>query len=574
MATPTSDATSPSPPMSYMMHPRPLSPATDTSKDELVDKFLARAKISQVSRMLRAKLSLASYKAAHNLGHVPLADLEAQIPPHLQTPLLAPTSSTPSRSSAAKRKLSAAPGNSLAQQQPSSSHAPARTSSLLINGFGSSSTDANHTPQSHSLFTSILAPPPTSQARTIFNPADPPIPAPVRPLPSSVSRSIAEGTRAQAKGRDRTGSSRRAGRSSTTTDPPKRKGKRPAKTDLNPGSSKRSRRNPSDEQMDLEAAATLTSLLLHNQRGAASPRSSIDGGAMSDGTGSQTQHSFSSYSQSTSRGGDARTPPGSRAPLPSVRTPRPATTDKDSEAADLMLYLATSPSPARPSNQGKDAKDMAAFRTLGGGGGAAKKAPPGRVLFPTGGELAPPRQITRGGDTSFHSSVSSIGSEMGIHAAGHTHSQQSTHRAASRLSISGGGSPPQSQGQGGRPPSRLGVGGGSTLLAPPPNVGSPPRSAPADNFNFNEYINASPAPSPVRKVGVMGSGGAGGSLRADVGRKLFEEEMGRGARGSFGSPGAFGHPGSYGGPHIPGPPRRGSGERLGAGIELGMGGRA
>ncbi|KAJ8072903.1 hypothetical protein PM082_016462 [Marasmius tenuissimus] len=568
MATPASDATSPSPPMSYMVHPRPLSPATDTSKDVIVDKFLARAKISQVSRMLRAKLSLASYKAAHNVGHVPLAELEAQIPPHFQTPLLPPPTTTPSRSSAAKRKLSAAPGNSLAQQ-PSSSHAPGRNSSSLINGVGSLSSVAHHMPQSHSLFASILAPPPTSQARTIFNPSDPPIPAPVRPLPSSVSRSIAEGTRAQAKSRGHGSSSRRAAQSSTTTDSTKRKGKRPAKTDLNPGSSKRSRRNPNQEQLDMEAAATLTSLLLHNQRGAgvSSPRSSIDGSVMSDGTGSQTQQSFSSYTQSTSRGSGARTPPSSRAPLPSTRTPKPATTDKDNEAADLMLFLATSPSPARPSNQSKDARDMAAFRALGGTG-AGKKAPPGRVLFPHGGELAPPRQIVRGGDGSFHSSVSSISSDMGAHPP---HSQPPAPRHASRLSISAGGSPPQSQHQGGRPPSRPGVGGGSPLLAPPPNVGSPPRTAPADNF-FNEYINASPAASPVRKVGQMVTASSG-SLRADVGRKLFEEEMGRSARGSFGAPGGFGHPGNFGAPHMPGPPRRGSGDRLGAGIELGMGGR-
>ncbi|KAF9267998.1 hypothetical protein L218DRAFT_995544 [Marasmius fiardii PR-910] len=566
MATPTSDATSPSPPMSYMVHPRPLSPAVDTTKDAIVDKFLARAKISQVSRMLRAKLSLASYKAAHNVGHVPLAELEAQIPAHLQPPILLPSSTTLSRSNTAKRKPSAAPGNSLVPQ-PSSSHAP-RNPSSLINGFGSSPLDAPHTSQSHSLFTSILAPPPASQARTIFNAHDPPIPAPVRPPPSTVTRSIAEGTRAQAKGRDTRPSARRLAESSATTELPKRRGKRPARTELKPGSSKRSRKNPRDDaQLDMEAAATLTSLLLHNQRGAgvSSPRSSVDGSALSDGTGSQSQTSFSSFSQSTAKGGGARTPPGSRTPLPSIRTPRPATTEKDNEAADLMLYLATSPSPARPSNQSKDARDMAAFRALGGGG-AGKKAPPGRVLF--GGELSAPRQIGRG-EGSFHSSVSSIGSEMGAHSGALPSSQ----RNASRLSVSGGASPPQSQSSAGRSSSRLGV-GGSPLLAPPPNVGSSPRSTPADNFNFNEYINASPAGSPVRKVGVIGTSGTGGSLRADVGRKLFEEEMGRTGRGPIGGPvPGFGPVGSFGGPTISAPPRRGSGERLGAGIELGMGGR-
>ncbi|KAG7089345.1 hypothetical protein E1B28_011035 [Marasmius oreades] len=519
--------------------------------------------------MLRAKLSLASYKAAHNIGHIPLAELEAQIPPHLQPPILLPTSTTPFRSTTVKRKPSAAPGNSLLPP-PSFSHA-SRNSSSLINGFGSSPLDAPHASQSHSLFTSILAPPPTSQARTIFNAHDPPIPAPVRPPPSTVTKSIAEGTRAQAKGRDvRRRPSGRTAEATATTSSPKRKGKRPARTELKPGSSKRSRKNASnDDRLDMEAAATLTTLLLHNQRGVgvSSPRSSVDGSAMSDGTGSQSQNSFPSFSQSTTKGAGARTPPGSRTPLPSDRTPRPATTEKDNEAADLMLYLATSPSPVRPSNQNKDARDMAAFRALGGGG-AAKKAPPGRVLF--GGELPGPRQIGRG-EGSFHSSISSIGSEMGAHPAAQPLSQRTT----SRLSVPGGSSPPQSQGSSGRPSSRLGSGGGSPLLAPPPNVGSSPRSGSADNFNFNEYINASPAASPVRKVGVMGTGGTGGSLRADVGRKLFEEEMGRSARGSVGAPaqGSFTPVGSFGGPPIPAQPRRGSGERLGAGIELGMGGR-
>uniref|UniRef100_A0A0W0FGQ7 Decapping nuclease n=1 Tax=Moniliophthora roreri TaxID=221103 RepID=A0A0W0FGQ7_MONRR len=57
MATPASDATSPSPPMPYIAHiPEPRSPLSPSltvisteSKDSIVDKFMARARISQAS---------------------------------------------------------------------------------------------------------------------------------------------------------------------------------------------------------------------------------------------------------------------------------------------------------------------------------------------------------------------------------------------------------------------------------------------------------------------------------------------------------------------------------------------
>ena len=189
-----------------------------------------------------------------------------------------------------------------------------------------------------------------------------------------------------------------------------------------------------------------------------------------------------------------------------------------------MLFLATSPSPARPSN--KDSKDQAAYRALGGVGGALRVK--GRVLFPTsagdiGGEDGNSGRgtglaLARSGESSFTSSISSIGSEMGM-------------RGASAGAITDG-----------PPPRSMLMPTPAQLLPPPPlplpasTPGSPSTlkkdqnssESPKANyqgaveFNFNDFINASPSPSR----GTVGQGQKGNlGLRADVGRKLFEEEQ-------------------------------------------------
>lgn len=201
-----------------------------------VQKFLARAELSSVSRInvltrnvdetqvtraLRARLSQASAKASQS------ESTQTPRPPKRKTTLPSPAPTT---------------------RKPAPMQPPA-------------------IPQSEAtLFTSILAPPPQKQARTILNAADPPRPAPVRPQPRA----------------------------------------------------KRTRRKRDvDGDVEMKAAAALTSLLQHN-RPAASPK-------------------------------------------PEAPT--------DNEAADLMLFLATSPSPARKAAS----SDLAAYRALG----------KGRVLFPT-----------------------------------------------------------------------------------------------------------------------------------------------------------------------------------------------
>lgn len=296
----------------------------------------------------------------------------------------------------------------------------------------------------------------------------------------------------------------------------------------------------------MKAAATLTSLLLHHRPSitgsASSPRSSIDGSEAST-------FSYSHFAQSsartttasqpppTSSGSSASVgtepsfrqqtppPPSSSAPssAPLATTPRPAPTDN--EAADLMLFLATSPSPVRPSN--KDSKDLAAYRALSGGTGPLRSK--GRVLFPSAvGDAMPDNSAVAGSSSpklastlvrgvegsSFTSSISSIGGDM----AGGTRSPEAQPARVSSSLVSP--SPAQLLPP---PPFSLPVASASPvprkgrIPSPKPNFGQGTL-----DFNFHEFINASPSPS--RGLVVQGNKSNLG-LRADVGRRLFEEEQ-------------------------------------------------
>lgn len=523
---------------------------------------MSYSSFSQVTRALRARLSYASYKATHNIPHVPLRDLEAQTSTQSQTASF-------SRTIAAKRKASGtnnyynnpatqgpngmgAGANSLrrgasgAMPPPTTVSSP-RTHYPTINGSFNATTSANDIPSTSrnpnptpSLYTSLLAPPPAKHARTIHNPSDPPVPAPSRPVASPrvrakpSAKSIAEGTRAHAK-------SRQTDKTNAPGSPDRRRTKRPS---ADKGKRKQRATNvdvDADGDVDMKAAATLTSLLLHHRPSiagsASSPRSSIDG------SDAGSVYSYSHFAQSSARTTTAPvdSSPVSAAPSvstitaePSFRnqtppppntgpalggveqtTPRPAPTDN--EAADLMLFLATSPSPARPSN--KDSKDLAAYRALGGGSAALRDK--GRVLFPenpgpldpnySGASVRSGSTLARGGEGSFASSISSIGTDMG---------QRTSDGALIRAPII----PIPNQ-----------------LLSPPPlplassASGSPSGGRDVNQspkpgynqgtveFNFSDFIHASPS-SPAR--GTVGQGHKGNlGLRADVGRKLFEEEQ-------------------------------------------------
>ncbi|KAF9004029.1 hypothetical protein BDQ17DRAFT_472265 [Cyathus striatus] len=591
MATPSSSATSPSPPMAYLPHAQlqpssvdmlSLDPQEKEQRKKAVQKFLARAEISMVTRALRTRLSYASYKAIHNVSHVPLRDLEAQTQPQAQS-----QAASFSRTIAAKRKASGTPhyypnqppNANLASATPrrggSGTMAPPPVSSPRTPhpSHGSTSAAANEQASSSrtpshatSLYASILAPPPSKQARTIHNAADPPVPPPSRPAPSPRVRTVKASPRNTADGRGaRQGA--KARQNKAVTSPDKRKKQRVSQDKGKQKEQERAMDVDVDGDVDMKAAATLTSLLLHHRPSIAgstsSPRSSVDG---SD-TGSQ--YSYSQFTQSSARSSGRVTAPTQSttpllapvhptsappAPAPQVNaaesstarvnaansnsTPPPATLQgtpraapTDNEAADLMLFLATSPSPARAS---KDARDMAAYRALGGGPEALRAK--GRVLFsnqvgsgspgPGGnpeslavahGTHRAPSALSRGAEGSFNSSISSIGGDMGgRRSESSTPRPMSAPTGASQL----------------LPPALM------TLLPSAPtsparkeNIATnSPRSTyvqaapvPPGEFNFSDFINASP--SPAR--GTVGQGHKRNhSLREDVGRKLFVEGNG------------------------------------------------
>jgi hypothetical protein len=428
---------------------------------------------------------------------------------------------------------------------PSISTSTSRSHYPSANGIVNRSANATQ-----SLYTSILAPPPVGYARTIHNPSDPPQAAPSRAAATTrarngsrssdtrTARSIAEGTRAQAKNRKED----------------KRKDRRPSKGG-HKGQDSSTGVNGLGEDVDMKAAATLTSLLLQSRPSITdsvpSPRSSI-----SAGIETLPGHPYSHFAQSSTRTTTASAtavnstessfilpnhrsatpPPHPLGPGPHSGNVTPKATGghrphapTDSEAADLMLYLATSPSPARPTTgRDKDANDLAAFRALGGGAPLLAK---GRVLFPgadDGGGLS----STKSDENSFNLGMPGIGSEIPDGPGGGMNADEIVAKDEPIVA-----SPAQQ------------------LLPPPPspsaNLISPDTSCqslsahpwplsyssadqksalqapPTPNtLSFiNDFINVSPSPIAAPRSGHAGKPGLSSSLRADIGRKLFEEEQ-------------------------------------------------
>jgi len=458
------------------------------------------------------------------------------------------------------------------------------------NEVASSSRNAAAVPN---LYSSILAPPPAKQARTIHNPSDPPIPAPVRPTTPkprvSKSSSIHDGNHPQPKGRQPNKTTK------APVSPNRRKNKRAS---VDKGKQKQhSGVMDVDGDIDMKAAATLTSLFMHHRPSiagsASSPRSSIDGSEVG------SVYSLSHFAQSSARTMSAGNPPAPVSAASSSMTiaadpgPRPQTPPSgsqvqhttpraaptDTEAADLMLFLATSPSPVRPAN--KDARDMAAYRALGGGTGPLRSK--GRVLFPSTSATDPSsgredvsaatagasyRQpaLTRDGETSFTSSVSSIGTDLG---GGARNNLSDGSRGTSIAPVNMSGSEPSQL----LPPAPLPLpllpsapaspAGRRELISSPKAgligiAGGSSNPMPLD-FNFHEFINASPSPSRGPSQGHCGGAShkSNLSLRADIGRKLFEEEQMRHA-----------HIHAVAAPTIGGPGNRQEDYTLSAGIDL------
>lgn len=530
--------------MAYLSH----APIPDSShlthelemRKKAVQKFLARAEISMVTRALRARLSYASYKATHSVPHVPIRELEGQlasqasssshynrsipakrkpagtsIPPHFSNASISQSNAIGAGASAVRRGVSASMPPPVS---PRSHHSNVHGSSAGP-GNKSLSTPANKpSPSAPSLYASILAPP-SQVARTIHNASDPPVPPSSRPAPSprvravkASPKSVADGSRTHSKAKqpDKKALASPERRKKKRASLEKGKGKQPS-TDLD-----------ADGDIDMKAAATLTSLLLNHRSSLSgtSPRSSIDGSE----TGSA--YSYSHFAQSSARSTTATSPPASissastmtgaessfrqQTPPPSLppanfqsTTPRPAPTDN--EAADLMLFLATSPSPARPTPK---VRNSPAHRTLGSDPSMLRSK--GRILFPSASM----------GDIPMNDDPLVTSSRAPTALARPSDATYGDIGARNNADM--------------RTPS---VSAPGQLLPPPPlpsraTPDSPVRrelprsprtlygSAGSTDFNFNEFINASPSPSrPTHKPNL--------SLRADVGRKLFEEEQTR-----------------------------------------------
>ena len=569
--------------------------------------LVPRSPFPQFTRALRARLSYASYKATSNIPHVPLPDLETQSQNQSQAASF-------NRTIAAKRKAAGANnyynnpttqgsgtagnhqrGGSGTMAPPPSGSSPRAYHSSIHGTPGYSG--YNEVPSSSrntavpNLYSSILAPPPAKQARTIHNPSDPPLPAPVRPTtpkPRVPKSSSTHDGNHQPKGRHSNKTSK------APASPNRRKNKR-ASVDK----SKQKRLSSDmdiDGDIDMKAAATLTSLFMHHRPSiagsASSPRSSIDGSEVG------SVYSLSHFAQSSARTTSTGNPPGPVSATSSSTTivadtgPRPQTPPSgsqvqyttpraaptDTEAADLMLYLATSPSPVRPAN--KDARDMAAYRALGGGSGPLRSK--GRVLFPSTSATDPPsgredvsaatagtlyRQpalTTKGGESSFTSSISSISTDLG---GGARSALSDSSRGTVIAPVDMSGSEPSQL----LPPAPLPLpllptapsspAGRRELISSPKAglsgiIGGGSNSTPLD-FNFHEFINASPSPSrgPFQGGGANHKSNLG--LRADIERKLFEEEQMR-----------HGHIHSVAVPTIGGPGNRQEDYTLSAGIDL------
>jgi len=556
----------------------------------------------QITRRLRAQLAYASYKAAHNISHVSLRDLETR--DQSQTASFNRTVVAKRRAAGANNyyNKNASPkptsagtglrrGESAAMAPPTSTSSPRLTASTLTVGHPSHNDVASslrNTGQAPNLFASILALPSMKQARTVRNPSDPPIPAPERSVQSPKSRVTKTSPR-----KDTARPSSKAkptNKNAKSVVSPNKRRKKTSSADK--GKEKqRSDDMDVDGEMDMKAAATLTSLFLHNRPSiagsASSPRSSIDGSE----AGSTYAHSLLSQSSTRVTRQKQKQPPVSTAPSSSaltieasfrsqtpppsgshrrqVSTPRAAPTD--SEAANLMLFLATSPSPARATT--KDSKDGAAFRALGSGPLRSR----GRVLFQsnttadldpaghedtstsTAGTSYQTTSTLSRGENSFCSSISSIGSQLGPSAVTSDPSATTHHSQllpAAQLPLPGSNLPTGKTDKPTSPspkPAFVGIPGGG---------GNGNGDLASLDFNFHDFINSS-SPSPSRGAGTEHSAGTtisrpNVSLIADVGRKLFDEEQLRHMHLQAATTAGLG------------PPSRQDGRSLGASIDVHM----
>ena len=388
-----------------------------------------------------------------------------------------------------------------------------------------------------SLFASLLGIPPAKRARTVRNPEDPPVPAPVRPTSTASSDKRAMGSSERARVSKSTINTSVAERTRSHGKPAKRDTRKRTRAAKKP----KTKASGLSEVDDMKAAKTLTSLLMHSRPGAgstSSPRSTIS--ALSDG-----DSSYSHFAESSSRNFPApssvnlsnhsATPPPPIHHAPPTRPPKVKRGDdevsrpgpSDSEAAEIMMFLATSPSPARPAAT-RD-RDAEAYRILGGGA---------RVLFPNASDSPSqqPRSLRRDQSGSFASTITAIGDMEG----GSLRPSQSSTIAEipSRDSKMDDGTqvdvipptpteiPPPGSG-----PFPLSSPGRSLTM---PSTGYTPLqflARPAESpqtpanypFHLSEYLNVSPSPLVPPRTALTPLA----SSKKDVGRRLFEDERHR-----------------------------------------------
>ncbi|KAH9945111.1 uncharacterized protein BXZ73DRAFT_38181 [Epithele typhae] len=440
MATPSSSATTPSPRPRYLQSagsasssaiaPNGMPSVEGVDRDHLAQKITAGAHLGELALNLRARLLYANFKVKSSSTGNSFHELDNQ---HA-----APGKHTPSTKRTAN--FFGEPGS------PGGGGAHAPRSAKKGSMAPPPSVTASAT---QSLFSSLLAPPPAKRARTIHNPEDPPAAAPEKPAePHRTPHRSSKATR--------TPDTHSKSKSRKTKEKEKEKaGRTPAGKGKGKGKQRVTAEGSFEERdIDIEAATTLTTILLNQQRTSASTTAGSPRSSISAGSDPGSVHSFAQYAQSAARtapgGKPARTasqhslfgratrstatPPHSpgmsqaspalshaKARRPSVShgsglrpegagTPKMTPRDRvdDTDAADMLLLMATSPSPARPSaSRDSDARDAAAFRALRGGGSGLK----GRVLFLTGDEgIGSPRMLQRDYSGSF-ASVSSIATE-------------------------------------------------------------------------------------------------------------------------------------------------------------------
>jgi hypothetical protein len=540
----------------------------------------------QLTRGLRARLSYATYKATHNVAHLPISDLESQINDDALATWI------PSRNSYSDGL------GTQGHNATNPSSASARKGVMAPPTTIPSSTSRNHQASSgkrepvsanaaHSLYASILAPPPAKRARTIHNPEDPPIPAPAR-MTNGVSRhrrrpSHPEGSRSTPL---RAAPASPFSSVAEHTRAHTRSGKDPKRKDVSRGSKASGQHrkanasnveSPHDVDVDMKAAATLTHLLRHSRSSitslnAVSPRSS-----MSAGSDVGSSHSLSQFAQSSARTVTAQTSLTSSQECPHAGSiARPATPPRpsdvhlartgsfpdrgsasatDQEAIRLLYFLHESPSPARPSTvRSRNDEDAASVRTLSKNPDLKAQ---GRVLFPTasGGPSDVPfayRMLTR--DNSTSSISSSVATEG---PTSQTPTREPTlvieppvgdvclRQHPDPINCLGNGIdvPPVTKVT---PPTPIEPSPTAQLLPPPssPQRGaqaslpSQPLSPPSEHkthhtapatpgtytFNLNDFINVSPSPAGPHRTTAPYKQNLSG-IRSGGGRKLFVEEQ-------------------------------------------------